>query len=392
MVVSNISESVVSLADLRSRRVPVEWFEAVAVVQELGRVLLESGGDPEHVSLAPQSVVINKAGRVGVIANPAPSGEPVVRRVGELLQMILADSPLPAPLRLVMMQSVSTPPSYASLAELGSALEYFERPDRTGQIRALYERAQTHAATPDVVEPSVQPTRQENATKPSTRPGRRLAKRTIGVSVAALTVIAIGVAVSQVSTQPQDGVPAAEQTTAGVSDQAAPDASSLQKAPENGVVAVRVLARPKDETDIVAPRDSAEEFSSTSGPATIEEEVTGIEPDAAASEAPFVEAVDTTIYSASDSDVTPPLATYPRLPARPPAGVRADEHSIMELLVGETGLVESARVLRPPHNLGEALLVTANLSAAKTWRFRPAVRGGQPVRYRTLVQVWPTTR
>ena len=43
-------------------------------------------------------------------------------------------------------------------------------------------------------------------------------------------------------------------------------------------------------------------------------------------------------------------------------------------------------------DLGEAMLVTLNLSAAKTWRFRPAVRDGQPVRFRKLVQVWQTTR
>ena len=71
MVVNHISESSISLADLRSRRVPVEWFEAVAVIQELCRVLVESGGDPEHASLAPQGMVIDKAGSVRVIANPA---------------------------------------------------------------------------------------------------------------------------------------------------------------------------------------------------------------------------------------------------------------------------------------------------------------------------------
>ena len=288
-----------------------------------------------------------------------------------------------------MMQSMATPPSYASLAELTRALEYFERPDRTGLIRALYERAQTHAPMPDVVEQSVQPTTHENAPPPRTRRGRRVSTRAIVASVAAVTVMAIGVAVSQVSTQLQGSVPAVEQPTTGVSDQATPDVSSREQSPENDAVTARVVARPKDETDIVAPRDSAGGPSSTSGPATIEEEVTGLEPTAGG--APVVNAVDTTIYSASNHDVTPPLATYPRLPARP-AGARADEHSTIELLVGETGRVESVKVLERPQNLGEALLVTANLSAAKTWRFHPAVRDGQPVRYRTLVQVWPTTR
>ena len=279
MVVNHISESSISLADLRSRRVPVEWFEGVAVIQELCRVLVESGGDPEHASLAPQGVVIDKAGSVRVIGNPAPSGEPVVRRVGELLQMSLANSAFPVPLRLVMMQSVATPPSYASLAELTRALEYFERPDRTGLIRAVYERAQTYAPMPDVVEQSVQTTRHENAPLPRTRRGRRVSTRAIGASVAVLLMmIAIGVAVSQVSIQPQGGVAAVEQPTEGVSEQATPDVSSPKQSPENGAVTARVVARPKVETDVVAPRDSAGGLFSTSGPATIEEEVTGLEP------------------------------------------------------------------------------------------------------------------
>ncbi len=97
------------------------------------------------------------------------------------------------------------------------------------------------------------------------------------------------------------------------------------------------------------------------------------------------------IYSASDQDVTPPVASYPRLPAEPPASVPAENLSTLEFLVGETGQVESVRLRGRPRHLGEALLVTVNLSAAKTWRFLPAVKDGRPVRYRKLVQVWPTT-
>ena len=185
----------------------------------------------------------------------------MVRRVGELLQMSLADSAFPVPLRLVMMQSVATPPFYASLAELASALEYFERPDRTGLIRAVYERAQTYAPMPDVVEQSAQTTRHENAPLPGRRRGRRVSTRAIAASVAALVVIAIGVAVSQVSIQPQGGVTAVEQPTEGVSEQATPDVSSPKQSPENGAVTARVVARPKVETEsshrVTAREDSS---------------------------------------------------------------------------------------------------------------------------------------
>ena len=48
----------ISLADLQSRRVPVDWFEAVAIVQESCRALLESHVDPDNISLAPKDVFI----------------------------------------------------------------------------------------------------------------------------------------------------------------------------------------------------------------------------------------------------------------------------------------------------------------------------------------------
>ena len=102
-------------------------------------------------------------------------------------------------------------------------------------------------------------------------------------------------------------------------------------------------------------------------------------------------AAETMIYSANDQDVTPPVAAYPRLPAEPPTGIPAGDFSTLELLVGETGQVESVKLMGRPKHLGEALLVTVNLSAAKTWRFLPAVKDGRPVKYRKLVQVWPTT-
>jgi hypothetical protein len=101
-------------------------------------------------------------------------------------------------------------------------------------------------------------------------------------------------------------------------------------------------------------------------------------------------AAEALIYSAADRDVTPPVAAYPLLPTSPPPNVPAGSLSTLELLVGENGQVESVQFKGRPRHLGEALLVTVSLSAAKTWRFLPAVKDGVPVRYRKLVQVWPT--
>jgi hypothetical protein len=96
-------------------------------------------------------------------------------------------------------------------------------------------------------------------------------------------------------------------------------------------------------------------------------------------------AADITVYSASDHDVTPPVATYPRLPARPPAGVRVEDFSTIELLVGETGRVESVKSLGRPHNLGEALACDFELERRQDLVLRPAAKDGRAVRYRTFV-------
>jgi hypothetical protein len=397
MVLSNIGGSSISLADLRSRRVPVEWFEAVAVIQELCRVLVESGGDPAHPSLAPQDVSIDAAGSVRVTSNSARGVDSVVQSLGELLRMSLADSSFPVPLRLVITQSIATPPFYASLAEFVSALDYFERPDRTALIRALYERAQTHQPISGPADPSALPEKPDAPVAPR-RHRRRVPTRAIVATVAALTAIAIAVAASQMLTWPHGSVAVVDQLKKAVvdqfkgtvSEQASPDGSSPARPVENRGVTARVSAPPHVATEVVAPLDSEGEPSSIGTPTTTDGDVTGLEL-VATSEAPVANEADTTIYSASDDDVTPPVATYPRLPARPPASVSVEGYSTIELLVGETGHVESVKFLGRPQNLGEALLVTVNMSAAKTWRFRPALRNGYPVRYRTFMQVWPTT-
>jgi hypothetical protein len=100
-------------------------------------------------------------------------------------------------------------------------------------------------------------------------------------------------------------------------------------------------------------------------------------------------AVDTSIiYSPNDTDVSPPVAI------RSP-GIATDRGngvtnvSFIEILVSETGRVESARGRRPA-TLGAALQSTTALSVVKTWRFSPALKNGQPVKYRTTVPFFDT--
>jgi tetratricopeptide (TPR) repeat protein len=90
------------------------------------------------------------------------------------------------------------------------------------------------------------------------------------------------------------------------------------------------------------------------------------------------------VYGNDDEGIVPPVVVEQRLPPWPPSlrtapGARA----VVELMIDEKGAVESA-VMAPPFNSPYDELL---LAAARTWRYRPALCGQQPVKFRRRVQV-----
>ena len=83
------------------------------------------------------------------------------------------------------------------------------------------------------------------------------------------------------------------------------------------------------------------------------------------------------IYSKSDSEVTPPQQVYPALPAEPPTASMKRALTVVDLVIAPDGLVERVHLRTPPRDIHEFML----LSAAKAWRFEPALRDGRPVRF-----------
>jgi hypothetical protein len=96
--------------------------------------------------------------------------------------------------------------------------------------------------------------------------------------------------------------------------------------------------------------------------------------DAAANEPPQV------LYSANDTTVQPALLTKPQL-LPPPYSDRFGKPVRMELIISPAGTVERARFLEAPQRMADMMI----LSSAKTWQFTPAMKDGQPVRYRTVM-------
>ena len=93
------------------------------------------------------------------------------------------------------------------------------------------------------------------------------------------------------------------------------------------------------------------------------------------------------IFDRRDGDVTPPLMQRVRLRsvARPGllAQATSEQTGLVEVVVSVAGTVESAKFVTRPVNVHESML----LSAVKTWRFRPAMRNGQALRYRLTVPI-----
>ena len=91
------------------------------------------------------------------------------------------------------------------------------------------------------------------------------------------------------------------------------------------------------------------------------------------------------IYSALDFAVIPPVELERNIPPwNPPTqlGWRSFR-GVVQVVVDERGNVESARMVESLADFYDAGL----LESARSWRFKPAQRAGQPVKYRKLVEI-----
>jgi hypothetical protein len=88
----------------------------------------------------------------------------------------------------------------------------------------------------------------------------------------------------------------------------------------------------------------------------------------------------------STAEVVPPVVIQQRVPAWPPSlrpWLTQPRQGAIEVTVGVDGRVESATMVTPIHPSYDGLLLTA----AKTWRYRPALRNGAPVRQSKVLSV-----
>jgi TonB family protein len=93
------------------------------------------------------------------------------------------------------------------------------------------------------------------------------------------------------------------------------------------------------------------------------------------------------VYSVIDKDVVAPVVIRQSTPTIPYSVARAmsGQSGVLEIIINEKGDVEGAVMREPVNNVFDA----AVLMAAKTWKYRPAMKEGQAVKYMKRVGVSP---
>lgn len=407
-VVSPDGRPPLSLDVVSSRLGPIDWTEAVAIVDVL-RELMIARGDvealPDHSQIAitaPGGVLYTRVGRGA--AGP---------HLARLLHMLTPPQKLPAPLRLFVTKWISASAEH-TIQDFADELAFFVRPNRSELIQGVYERA---AATTAVSPPSSQavappPEKAQPVPRVRRRPARWVIVSFLLVCAggggalfltgggadlprgSSLTSMFAGLrktaatTVDDIRSRLDDEFAAAKgpvpnPTAAGSSTQPAPRMAPPKRRSRNQTAAAgdpprapRVApSAPSQQVDV--PAGTAPAVAATAEPS--------IEPPGNAvvviDDAPWPPQV----YSSSDGDVVPPVLRSPQLPL-PVLAANSGDMNSMELLISEEGTVETVRLVSVPKRMPDMML----LSGAKMWTFRPASRDGRAVRYR-LVLSWAAT-
>ena len=181
------------LSTLLDRQTPIEWFEAVAIVQELCESVPGGRGARPPAALEPGDVAITSEGGVDVRGGVA--GVPTVAQVAHLLLALLEGAQgLPVQLRLLALQEASPAPGCATLRDLSSRLSPFERPNRRQTIRDIYRRAAALPARDS--ERLTSPPARHHPARAAARPPWWRSRRVQTVAASIALLVAAGVALA----------------------------------------------------------------------------------------------------------------------------------------------------------------------------------------------------
>ena len=414
-------EKQMRLEEMLGREMSIRWFEGVALIQAVCRELLAHEGDHDVFPTAAEILLAAD----GTVAAVHPSGRTAVRIAARLLARMLSED-VPVRLRLIVAQATGAEAAYPTLKEFSTELAYFERPDGSQVLRALFERAMAAPARTTAAEPTAAPsvTQEEEVVQDPSRARTRL-RLVVGAAVTAACVLAawlgasavdysrLGVAFTSLAGSGSSGTSraaassktksaavgtvggaasnarrgsarAAEHSATGTGARPAAKPAAAERTTDR-VTAARASSR-KEPLQIAALLPLAMTGASPIAPAAEYRPVFGETVEVTATEAGAEDEVTATgvrIFTRADAGVVPPRSVYPKLPSDSLNASEPDNRTILELVIGTNGLVERAKLRSIPRDIHEFMLV----SAAKAWIFEPATIDGLTVRYRHQVRI-----
>jgi hypothetical protein len=393
-----MSTNQIRLDELLAHNVDVQWFEGVAIVQATCRQLLESGAPNGEFPSAAQ-IGISVDGAVRVLATTSTEAVPAA---AHLLAGMLSDD-VPVRLRLAVSQATGQSSSLASLREFSDTLGYFERPDTQLIVRNLFDRAKLAGFRKQTDQPRLEKVGTEEKRETAAKPSRDTKAMLRRAAIAAAVVITIGAMSWLVLVGARSGRLSAAFSGVTNAFAGAPEArpnEPLENSVASKEIATKGTTRPQRTHSSTANRpqsQSGEAQKESAGPLVAR--IPSLVPSLASvmSRIPLSDGWNATepvqtyvvvaserdesapdaIYSKSDSEVTPPRQVYPALPAEPPAALMKRALTVVDLVIAPDGLVEHVHLRTTPRDIHEFML----LSAAKAWRFEPALLDGRPVRF-----------
>ena len=430
----------VSLVRLSADGVTLAWPEAVALIDQICRFLVASGTQ----AFDPSSIVIQPSGEVTVRSSTSSETERSVHALGELLRAHLVGTPHPVQLQMVVAQATCTPPFYRSIAELAEALSYYSSSNPQELTRCVHEHWRSSRPVPVRAFPHmvriarsfgaacmgtaftrcrVGWARLSRMLSPHAARPQWVTRRVLSITTGIL--LCIGVAgFAFAAGLGRSAAPALAATISRANGQAsaallstmggalelvrsrfggtstsadssvASQASHPAPRPLRRRPTSRTPAAPSTLAARRGPRIEDAVVSERSVPAAVVAPLADPRPGQSAESAPATrDSHDpagpngSRVYSADDTDVTPPVAIDRLRPNQLTAFDREQDATAITILVGEDGRVESATLARRPTTFHDTVAMTLNLGAVKAWRFHPALQTGRPVKYRTTVWI-----
>jgi hypothetical protein len=403
-----------TLARLVASKVPIEWFEGVAIVQELCAAVTARG--PLRDQRVPEltEIAISPDGEVKLLGE-GPDAQWLVHRVGAVLLALVSEAALPIQLRLLALEEVSPAPRFNSIRELSAELEYFERPDRRQIVRGVFERymaAMTPAPAASAVPlPLLEPP------APSMPAGRRKSRRRVWAATALGAAALLAAAAVRAWDRPEglwmrdgarqasvvagdaarwaryqvsSGFATAKRTVGADAKEPKKPGPGLTFVDPSGASTPRSLPGaellPATPVPGAGPAGSAAADAAPVGlPGQVEsgiwEAIGWLPGTVPPSTAPSAE--EAVIFTAADARVVPAGLLQPRLPRSGRAGGDPAALPEVELVISAAGEVESVRLISQGAGARSAMM----LSAMKNWRFQPATLNGEPVRFRMRMKL-----